>query len=179
MLFTSWRVGTASRPVFSRFFRGVAMTLVDLNNLYSDDARCRELLKRLRWPLGVECPRCKSKTVSNISTQKKHECVDCKYQFSVLSNTIFHDTHLPLQTWFLVVLLLCEARKGISANQIKRTLGISYKTAWYLCHRIRAAMREADRPMLDGTVEMDETYVGGKKIGQGVYAAKKAKEVVV
>lgn len=139
------------------------MTLVDLNNLYSDDARCRELLKRLRWPMGIECPRCKSTTISNINTQKKHECADCRYQFSVLSNTIFHDTHLPLQTWFLVVLLLCEARKGISANQIKRTLGISYKTAWYLCHRIRAAMKEIERPMMDGTVEVDETYLGGKQ----------------
>jgi len=152
------------------------MTLVDLNNLYSDDARCRELLKRLRWPMGIECPRCKSTTISNISTQKKHECAHCEYQFSVLSNTIFHDTHLPLQTWFLVVLLLCEARKGISANQIKRTLGISYKTAWYLCHRIRAAMAEAEKPMLSGTVEMDETFVGGKSTSE---LRRKSKEVVI
>jgi transposase-like protein len=155
------------------------MTLVDLNNLYSDDARCRELLKRLRWPLGVECPRCKAKTISTLQTQNKFECADCSYQFSVLSNTIFHDTHLPLQTWFLVVLLLCEARKGISANQIKRTLGISYKTAWYLCHRIRAAMKEAERPMLDGTIEVDETYVGGRKHGACVRGRGAEKEVVL
>jgi len=84
----------------------------------------------------------------------------------VTTQTIFHDTHLPLETWFMTVLLLVEARKGMSANQIKRTLAIgSYKTAWYLCHRIRAAMKEADQPMLDGTVEMDETYVVGKLHG--------------
>jgi transposase-like protein len=139
------------------------MTINDIFQLYSTDDHCRELIKRFRWPNGVECPRCKNKTVSNISTQKKFECVACEYQFSVLSNTIFHDTHLPLQTWFLATLLLCEARKGMSANQIKRTLGVSYKTAWYLCHRIRAAMKEVERPMLDGTVEVNETYIGGKQ----------------
>ena len=90
--------------------------------------------------------RCKSKRVFEVETQKKFECVECGYQFSVLTQTIFHDTHLPLETWFMAVLLLCEARKGMSANQVKRTLGVSYKTAWYLCHRIRAAMKEAELP---------------------------------
>jgi len=90
-------------------------------------------------------------------------CKGCDYQFSVTSTTVFNDSHLPLQKWFLATLLLCESRKGHSANQMKRELGVSYKTAWYLCHRIRAAMKEVDRPMLDGTVEMDETYVGGKQ----------------
>ena len=83
------------------------------------------------------------------------------------AGTIFNDSHLPLTIWFTAVLLLCEAKKGMSALQLKRTIWGqhkgSYKTAWYLCHRIRAAMKEAERPMLDGTVEMDETYVGGKQ----------------
>ncbi len=109
----------------------------------------------------------------------RFECVGCEYQFTVMSGTIFHDSHLPLPMWFLAVLLLCEAKKGMSALQLKRTLWGehkgSYKTAWYLFHRIRAAMATAEKSMLDGTVEMDETYVGGKKIGQGVYAGKKAK----
>ncbi|HTD23307.1 MAG TPA: IS1595 family transposase [Terriglobales bacterium] len=155
------------------------MTLTDLTQMFSTDEQCRILLKKLRWPLGVECIRCKSKRVFNVPTQKKFECVDCGYQFSVLTQTVFHDTHLPLETWFMAVLLLVEARKGMSANQVKRTLGISYKTAWYLCHRIRAAMNEADKPMLDGTVEMDETYVGGKKRGFGQRAARESKEVVI
>jgi transposase-like protein len=106
-------------------------------------------------------------------------CKDCNYQFTVTAATIFNDSHLPLQKWFLATLLLCEAKKGMSANQIKRTLGVSYKTAWYLCHRIRAAMKEVDQPMLDGVVEMDETFVGGKKLGWGQKAAQEAKEVVV
>lgn len=155
------------------------MTLKDLTQMFSTDEQCRNMLKRLRWPAGVECVRCKSRHVFEVATQKKFECVECGYQFSVLTQTIFHDTHLPLETWFMAVLLLVEARKGMSANQVKRTLGVSYKTAWYLCHRIRAAMKEAERPMLDGTVEMDETFVGGKRRGVGKSAAMENKEIVV
>jgi transposase-like protein len=79
----------------------------------------------------------------------------------------------------MAVLLLVEARKGMSANQVKRTLGISYKTAWYLCHRIRKAMASCDKPMLDGTIEMDETYVGGKQRGVGGGRSTYNKEIVV
>jgi len=140
------------------------MTLPEITERFSTDEKCRELLERLRWPSGPECPRCKTQSVVRLSTNTKLLwCPDCKYQFSVTAGTIFNDSHLPLQKWFLVTLLLCEARKGISANQIKRTVGMSYKTAWYLCHRIRAAMKEAERPMMDGTVEVDETYLGGKQ----------------
>jgi transposase-like protein len=113
-----------------------------------------------------------------VSTQKKFECVKCEYQFSVLSNTIFHDTHLPLDKWFLATYLICESRKGHSANQMKRVLGVSYKTAWYLCHRIRAAMVEAQKEKLTGTVEVDETYVGGRERGKKRGRGTK-KEIVV
>ncbi len=155
------------------------MTLVDVINLFDTDEKCREMLVRLRWPDGVECPRCKMPVVELATAKQLFYCKDCDYQFTVTAATIFNDSHLPLQKWFLATLLLCEARKGMSANQIKRTLGVSYKTAWYLCHRIRAAMKEVDQPMLNGTIEMDETYVGGRKRGQGVKAAMKAKEVVI
>ena len=100
------------------------MTLPELSKMFSTDDRCRELLKKLRWPTGVECVRCESQKTCELATQKKFECMECGYQFSVLTQTIFHDTHLPLETWFMAVLLLIEARKGISANQVKRTLGI-------------------------------------------------------
>jgi len=138
------------------------MTLPDVVEHFSADDKCRELLERLRWPNGPECPRCHTQSLARLDARLLY-CKDCDYQFSVTAGTIFHDSHLPLTKWFMVTLLLCEARKGISANQIKRTVGMSYKTAWYLCHRIRAAMKEAERPMLDGTVEMDETYIGGKQ----------------
>ena len=152
------------------------MTLPELSRLYSTEERCREYLKRLRWPEGPKCPRCASKRVTKLSANYKLECAECQYQFTVLSGTVFHDTHLALEKWFLAVTLMCESRKGISANQMKRLVGVSYKTAWYLCHRIRHAMQEVDQPKLEGTVEMDETYIGatakagfptGRKRGRG------------
>jgi transposase-like protein len=155
------------------------MTLVDVINLFDTDDKCRELLVRLRWPHGVECPRCKMPAVDLATAKQLFYCKECDYQFTVTASTIFNDSHLPLTKWFLATLLLCEARKGMSANQIKRTLGVSYKTAWYLCHRIRAAMKEVERPMLDGTVEMDETYVGGKKRGACIRGRGAEKEVVI
>jgi transposase-like protein len=156
------------------------VTLVDVINLFDTDEKCRELLVRLRWPNGVECPRCKTPAVELATEKQLFYCKTCDYQFTVTSGTVFNDSHLPLQKWFLAALLLCESRKGHSANQMKRELGVSYKTAWYLCHRIRHAMKEADKTMLDGTVEMDETYVGGKKrnIGsRGPYGSDK--EIVI
>jgi transposase-like protein len=158
------------------------MNLAELNSHFSTDDKCRELLVRLRWPEGVTCPRCKSRTISRLFTQGKFECADCCYQFSVRAGTVFHDSHLPLSQWFLATHLLCEAKKGMSACQIQRTLGISYKTAWYLCHRIRAAMADADKPMLDGKIEMDETYVGGGTKGgkgRGITGRGTDKEIVI
>ena len=143
------------------------MTLPEVNKMYSTDDCCRELLERLRWPEGVECPRCKDRRVSRMKVYARFECVGCEYQFTVTSGTIFHDSHLALPLWFLAVLLICESKKGMSAMQLKRTLWGehkgSYKTAWYLCHRIRKAMATAEKTMLYGTVEMDETYIGGKQ----------------
>ena len=160
------------------------MTLVDVINLFDTDEKCREILVRLRWPNGPECPRCKMAVVELETAKQLFYCKGCDYQFTVTAGTIFNDSHLPLQKWFLATLLLCEARKGMSANQLKRTIwgqhNGSYKTAWYLCHRIRAAMKEVDRPMLDGTVEMDETYVGGKQhCGKGWNTPDNNKEVVI
>jgi transposase-like protein len=144
------------------------MNLVDINTMFPTDEKCREMLTRLRWPEGVQCPRCKMPAVELETEKTLYYCKDCDYQFSVTTGTIFNDTHLPLTKWFIATLLLCEAKKGMSACQVQRTLGISYKTAWYLCHRVRAAMAECDKPMLDGKVEIDETYVGGKGHGKGI-----------
>jgi len=155
------------------------MALLEMLQKYGTDEKCREILTKLRWPEGVTCSRCKERKVCYLESRKQFECASCSYQFSVTTGTIFNDTHLPLEKWFAATYLLCEAKKGISACQIQRTLGMSYKTAWYLCHRIRAAMVEASKPMLDGTVEIDETYVGGKKLGYGVKAGKEAKEIVI
>ena len=130
---------------------------------FDTEAECRTYLEQLRWPNGIECPRCKGKVISRIKARDQFDCDSCRYQFSVMSGTIFHDSHLPLPKWFIATLLICESRKGISANQLKRILGVSYKTAWYLCHRIRKAMVEANPRPLRGTVELDETLIGGKR----------------
>jgi transposase-like protein len=154
------------------------MTLVDVITMFDTDERCRELLVRLRWPNGAECPRCKMPAVELATAKQLFYCKGCDYQFSVTTGTVFNDSHLALQKWFLATLLLCEAKKGMSALQIKRTVGVSYKTAWYLCHRIRSAMTEVHR-MLDGTIEVDETYIGGKLHGKGRGMRRGEKQVVI
>src|SRR6267154_489650 len=135
------------------------MDLVELTEAFGTDDKCRAVLEQLRWPKGPMCPRCESKA-TKIANRFQYDCDSCHYQFSVTAGTIFHDSHLSLWKWFLATALLCESKKGMSACQIQRTVGMSYKTAWYLCHRIRAAMVETDKPLLDGTVEIDETYIG-------------------
>jgi len=141
--------------------------LVKLIEDFGSEAECRDHLRKLRWPQGVKCLRCRSDKVSWLENQKKHQCKSCRYQFSVTTGTIFHDTHLPLWKWFLAVYLIVEAKKGLSANQLKRTLNVSYKTAWYLSHRIRDALKEVDAQLLKGIIEVDETFVGGEVEGMG------------
>jgi transposase-like protein len=140
------------------------MTLVEQ---FGTDDKCREALMHLRWPKGVQCLRCGHDKVTPVNARKVFDCNSCHYQFSVTVGTMFHDSHLPLTKWFFITYLMTESKKGISASQVYRMLGKkSYKTAWYLCHRIRAAMATAeDRPKLGGTIEVDETFVGGKQRG--------------
>ncbi len=142
------------------------LTLIDN---YSTDSECRELLEDLRWPDGVACLRCGSKSVSELRTRPVYDCNDCRYQFSVTAGTIMHDSHLSLRKWFIAIYLMCESKKGISSRQLQRTIGVARKTAWYLSHRIREAMANDpfDGPTLLGVVEVDETLVGGKRRGKG------------
>jgi transposase-like protein len=168
--------------LLSLLFHGASMSELDLCSLIQDfgsEDKCRRYLERLRWPNGVICPECKSDKISRIAARHQFDCDSCRYQFSATAGTIFHDTHLPLWKWFLATYLLCESRKGMSANQISRMLKITYKTSWYLCHRIRHTMTQVAKPNLDGTVEVDETFVGGKKIGWGNFEGRKNKEVVI
>src|SRR5688500_6515432 len=144
------------------------MRLSSLMIDFDTDAVCRAILERLRWPDGVACLRCGSESISRITTRKQYDCNACRYRFSVTTGTVFNDSHLALPKWFMAVLLMCEAKKGISANQMKRTIGVAHKTAWYLCHRIRKAMADACTEPLTGTIEVDETYVGGRVRGKGI-----------
>ena len=155
-----------------------SMNIMKLTELFHSDERCRAYLEALRWPNGLACLRCGSKTVSRSYKRNQFVCSSCNYNFSVTAGTIFHDTHLPLQKWFMATYLMVEAKKGISSNQMKRTIDVSYKTAWYLCHRIRAAMTEVNKPKLLGTVEVDETWHGGRKRGVG-RGSKEGKTLIV
>jgi transposase-like protein len=144
-----------------------AIDLCELMERFGDEQSCRNYLEKLRWPKGVQCPKCSGERISSILKRDQYNCdtESCRYQFSVTADTQFHDTHLPLVKWFLATFLICQSRKGMSANQMKRMLRINYRTAWYLCHRIRDAMKEANPEPLGGTLEIDETFVGGRQRG--------------
>jgi transposase-like protein len=136
--------------------------LPELIERFGSEDKCHAYLEGLRWPDGIRCPRCDSDKISRIKKRRQFDCDACRYQFSVRVGTLFHDSKLPLWKWFLAVYIMSESKKGVSANQLKRMLGVSYKTAWYLCHRIRAAVVDEGDDLLAGIVEADETYVGGK-----------------
>ena len=151
------------------------MNLMKLMEQFGTDEKCRMLLEKLRWPEGVRCTRCQSDKISRIYKRNQFVCDACDYQFSVTAGTIFHDSHMPLPKWFAAVYLMCESRKGISANQLKRTLNVAYQTAWHLCHRIRKAVADADTSPLVGTVEVDETFIGGK--AKNMHKADRARRI--
>ncbi len=150
------------------------MNLIQLQKELGTEEQCLAYIEKARWPEGVSCLRCGSVRISRITTtsQGKHkrprqlfECVEkeCGHQFSATTGTLFQDTHLALTLWFTAIAVFVEAKKSVSALQMKRTLGLgSYKTAWHLCHRIREAMQEGGAGIFGGTLEMDETYIGGK-----------------
>lgn len=152
------------------------MNLAQMIERFGNEDKCYEYLESVRWPDGVQCPRCESMRVSPIKDRRQYVCDDCVYHFSVRVGTIFHDSKLPLWKWFLAAYMISHAKKGISANHLKTVIGVSYKTAWFLSHRIRAAMKmNAGDTLLRGIVEVDETYVGGKVSGKGrAYKGNKA-----
>ena len=105
---------------------------------HGDDG-CRLYLEHVRWPYGVECPRCSSSDVLWLDRRRRHHCRGCRYQFRVTARTVFHDSHLSLPKWFLAISLMLSSESGFSAAQLQRVLGGSYKSAWFLEHRIRSA----------------------------------------
>jgi len=163
------------------------MKLIDVTRQFSTEDKCLDYLEHMRWPHGVGCVHCGSMKVSTITRTagknkrvRIYQCLEkeCGKQFSATSGTIFSDTHLPLTKWFLALALICEAKKGISACQVQRHLGINYRTAWHLCHRIRAAMQEGDI-QLTGEVEADETFLTPKKPRKGKPHVKKERKDLV
>lgn len=129
------------------------------------DHQAREYLEKLRWPHGAVCPRCKKQEVTEVSGGRAglYNCRRCRKQFTVTVGTIFEGSHLPLSKWVQAFHWVASSKKGISALQLSRMLGITYKSAWHMAHRIRYVMQPPRNSQpLRGTVEVDETYVGGK-----------------
>jgi transposase-like protein len=162
------------------------MNLHDVAQTFATEEEAVEHLIKKRWPKGVRCLACETERVSRVKSVGKtgkarrglFVCLECDYQFTATSNTLFHDSHLPLRKWFMAIALICEAKKGLSALQLSRHLGVQHKTAWYLNHRIREAMQEANPKPLGSegqVVEIDETNIGGKKRNQGVKTGKDSK----
>lgn len=159
----------------------------------ADEGRAIEFIESLIWPDGPVCPHCGAadkqyaiKRNGNGKTGARpglRKCGHCRKQYTVKVGTIFEDSHIPMTKWLMAIYLMCSSKKGVSANQIKRTLGLSYKSAWFLCHRIREAMKK--EPLFSklggdgGIVEVDETYIGGKARNNRHKGRKRTKKVAV
>lgn len=143
--------------------REYPMTFDEFVKQFSTEEQCREYLFQLKWPNGFECPKCKNKDYGIVG-EKQYWCSSCKYKVSVTAGTIFQDTRSPLRTWFVAIWWITTQKYGASAEGLQQVLGIgSYETAWTWLHKIRKAMVRADRTKLSGTVEVDETYIGGEE----------------
>ena len=144
------------------------MTFQQLEVKFPDEDCCKAYLAESRWHGHVSCPRCGNDQVHELQSKPFHwECSVCasghSYRFSVLVGTIFENTNYPLTIWFKVIFLMLSSKKGMSALQIQRMLGMgSYRTAWSMCHKVRAALGSVEFQKLTGFVEVDETFVGGK-----------------
>lgn len=140
------------------------MDIIKIFKLFPTQKNCIEYLENIRWSKGVYCPYCKSINTHKSTDLERHRhyCNNCKKSFSVTVNTIMHDTRLPLQKWFLAISLIGNAKKSISSMQLSRDLDLPYKTAYSLSQRIRKAMLGEKSPLLEGIIEIDETYIGGK-----------------
>ncbi len=156
----------------------IGPSLIETARTFATEEACHEYLQMARWPNGVCCLKCDHDKVSKFQIAGKtrtnkngititgptrfvYQCLKCKYQFSTTTGTIFSDTHLPLSKWMMAVAIMCNAKKSVSAKQMERDMGVSYKTAWFLNHRIRKAMDKPEN-IFTGTVEVDATFHGGK-----------------
>ena len=138
-------------------------SLLQMMEAFPDEQVCVDHLRAIRWKGGAYCPHCGGTTVYHFSDQRTHKCGDCRQRFSIKVGTIFEDTKLPLRKWFIAIWLITSHKKGIASTQLAKDLKITQKSAWFVLHRLRHAARtKSFAAPLEGDVEVDETYVGGK-----------------
>jgi transposase-like protein len=154
-------------------------TLLEFAERFATEEACREYLFKLRWPQGFECPRCKHQKAWSMG-QGLYRCVRCRFRTSVTAGTIFQDSKKPLRLWFWAMWHLTSQKYGANAHGLQQVLDLGiYRTAWFLLHKLRRAMVRPRRDRLSGTVEVDETYIGGERPGKcGRGAANKVLVVV-
>jgi transposase-like protein len=139
-------------------------SLFDLMAAFPDEQACVDHLRSIRWRDGEFCPHCQGNRIYHFSDRKTFKCGDCRQRFSIKVGTIFEDTKLPLRKWFMAIWLITNHPKGIASTTLAKDLKITQKTAWFVLHRLRHAARTPSfNAPLKGTVEADETYVGGKE----------------
>ena len=136
--------------------------LLEAIRYFSDPKICVETVAEVRWPKGPKCPKCEGKRLSFLNTRLMWKCLDCQKQFSVKVGTIFEDSPIGLDKWLTAMWMLANCKNGISSYEVARGLGITQKSAWFLLHRIRYAMHHGSFDKMSGTVEGDETFIGGK-----------------
>jgi len=143
---------------------GKFKNILELTQYFSDEKTCREYLAEVRWRGKPICPYCGYDKVYRIEDGNRFKCAnkDCSSKFSVTVGTIFENTNIPLQKWFIAIYLACNHKKGISSLQLGRDIGITQKSAWFVLHRIREMLKETAPDLLSNIVEIDETYLGGK-----------------
>lgn len=150
---------------------GLPTTLIEAIRYFSDLDVCNDFVAKLRWPNGPHCPRCGSVEYSYLTTRRLWKCKGCKKQYSVKVGTIFESSPLGLDKWLPAVWLAANSKNGISSHELARALGVTQKSAWFMLHRIRLAMQTGSFDKLDGEVEVDETYIGGK--ARNMHASKR------
>lgn len=148
-------------------------SLMDMMDTFADEQVCIDHLRAIRWKNGAFCPHCGGTKIYNFSDNRTHKCGDCRQRFSIKVGTIFEDTKLPLRKWFMAIWMITSHKKGIASTQLAKDLKITQKSAWFVMHRLRHAARTMSfNAPLNGEVEVDETYVGGKAINK--HGGKKA-----
>ena len=153
-------------------------TLVEAVKYFSDVDVCNEYMKHVKWPDGrITCPKCGGDRIGEIRTRRMLRCKasDCRKQFSYKVGTIFEDSPLGLDKWFVAVWCITNCKNGISSYELARDLGITQKSAWHMLHRIRLAMQEGSLLKMSGTCEADETFVGGK--AKNMHKAEREKRI--